>query len=305
MQNYDVITIGSTLIDIFIESSEFSVKKTPDGLMLCELLGDKIKVDKFTMTSGGGASNTAVGFSRQGFETAVISEMGKDTLSELALKDFQKENITSAYITQEKREETGMSVILVAPDGRRTVMVNRGAASMLEKKDVNWRLVKQSKWVHLSNISGQKDLFEKLFRIAEGDFDPGLSWNPGKDDIKLLINYQLSIPKNTIDILFVNSEEWDLLEPVQVALKDRIRQIVITNGREGGLVLTNGEKPFKFVADKVKAVEETGAGDAFVVGFVSGHLRGETTEDACKLAKENAASVVQQVGSKKGLLFVS
>lgn len=302
MQNYDVITIGSTLIDVFIESDELSVKKTSDGVMLCQLLGDKIDVDRFTVSSGGGASNTAVGFARQGFRTAIISELGKDTLAETALHDLRDEGVVTRYVTQEKREQTGMSVILVAPDGRRTVFVHRAAASMLEKRDVNWRLVEQSKWVHLTNVSGQKDLLEKLFTIVQDDHDPGFSWNPGKADIELLTNYQLDIPKNAIDILFVNEEEWEMCKSVQLALQDRVKQIVITNGKKGGRILLNGKAHCSYEIDKVKTLEVTGAGDAFAVGFVSQHLRGNDIDECYKLGKKNAASVVQQIGAKKGLL---
>ncbi|MEN8253153.1 MAG: carbohydrate kinase family protein [Patescibacteria group bacterium] len=302
MQNYDVIAIGSTLVDIFIESNEFAVKKTVNGLMLCELLGDKIEVDKFTMTSGGGASNAAVGFVRQGFQTAIISEMGKDTLAEKVLRDLQDEKVVTRYVVQEKREETGMSVILVVADGRRTVLVHRAAASMLEKKDINWRLVEQSKWVHLTNVSGQKDLMEKLFSVVGGDHDPGLSWNPGKSDIKLMAEYKLSVPKDTIDILFVNEEEWSLSKPVQVALKDRIRQIIITNGNKGGRIILQGKEYCKYNVDHTNTVEVTGAGDAFAVGYVSAHLSGGDVDACLKLAKKNSASVVQYVGAKKGLL---
>ena len=120
MHNYDVVTIGSTLVDIFIKSDEFSVKKTSDGLMLCELLGDKVEVDELIMTSGGGASNAAVGFARQGFQTAIISELGKDALAEKVLRDLQEESTSryccGTFISPEKKKKLSASLRLKDED---------------------------------------------------------------------------------------------------------------------------------------------------------------------------------------------
>ena len=106
-----------------------------------------------------------------------------------------------------------------------------------------------------------------------------------------------------VDILFVNEQEWKLLGSIQSTLKSRISNIVITSGNQGGRVLSVAGE-LKYEVEKQKAVDETGAGDSFAVGFVSEYLRGGELEDCLNLAKKNAASVVGQVGAKSGLLKV-
>ncbi|MBT7499136.1 MAG: carbohydrate kinase family protein [Candidatus Pacebacteria bacterium] len=88
---HDVISIGSSLVDIFVSSQKFHLKKENSALWLCEKYDEKVEVDSFKVTTGGGGSNTAVGFARMGFEVGVVSEMGQDSWSELILSDFKNE----------------------------------------------------------------------------------------------------------------------------------------------------------------------------------------------------------------------
>lgn len=299
---FEVVTMGASLVDLFIQSPEFILSRADNGVLLCSKYGDKIDVDSFTMTSGGGASNTAVGFARQGFSTAVITELGKDPLAEVVLRDFRQEGVETAWIVQEKREETGMSVILISPEGGRTVMVHRGASSMLENTDVPWLDLGECRWVHASNLSGQLELLQQLFFQVKETPTLGMSWNPGKADLKLLASGQLQIPSLSMDILTVNEQEWQMVAAVHDQIRKQLPRILITRGREGGVVLEQSGQSFPFEIIPVTTVDETGSGDAFAVGFIAAHLRGESTRDAIELGRQNAASVVQHMGGKQGLL---
>lgn len=299
---FEVVTIGASLVDLFIQSDEFSLTPSEQGVLLCSKYGDKIDVDGFHLTSGGGASNTAVGFARQGFRTAVITEVGKDPLAAVVLQDFRKDGVETAWVVQEKREETGMSVVLVAPDGGRTVMVHRGASSMLEKNDVPWLELSETRWIHATNLSGQLELLQQLMYQVREIPTVGLSWNPGKADLKLLAEGKLSVASLSVQILCLNQQEWELIQPVQEEIKRQVDLILITQGREGGVVLEKGEKEHPFEIIPVTAIDETGSGDAFAVGFIAAHLRGESIEAAIDLGRKNAASVVQALGAKTGML---
>ena len=164
---HDVITIGSALVDIFISSKNFHLKKETSALWLCEKYDEKIEVESFKVTTGGGGSNTAVGFARMGFTTGVVSELGEDSWSNLLLDDFKKEGVDTSLLVLERKEETGGSVILSAPDGVRTIMVHRGAASMLDAKDIPDHALINAKWIHLSSISGQREALQKIFSLKQ------------------------------------------------------------------------------------------------------------------------------------------
>lgn len=296
-----VITIGSTLVDLFVHSRDFQIKKMKEGLMLCQKYGDKIKLDRFNVYSGGGASNSAVGFKRMGFRVAVVSELGKDVWAQFVVEDLKRELVDVNLLIKEKKEQTGGSVILVGDDGGRTVMVHRGAASMLDPHDIPVTDLQEAEWVHLSNSGGRSKTLQLIFKTV-GSGSTGLSWNPGKEDIDLYMNSQLQIKKGLIEILLVNREEWLALEKKQDEIMEQIRIVVITHGRLGGQVFKQGSLVHEYDVEKVKVVDETGAGDAFGVGFIAAYLHNKSMEECCEWGKQNAASVVQHIGTKAGLL---
>lgn len=297
---YDVITIGSALTDIFISSNQFTVQDRAGSALLCQVYGDKIEVDDFEIHTGGGGSNTAVGFARQGFRTAVISEIGKDTLATVILEDFHKEKVATNLLVQEKREKTGGSVILIGADGGRTVMVHRGASSQLDAEDISVSHLKQAEWIHLSSISGRRDALQAIGKAL--DNTQKLSWNPGKAELQLLADEKIAIEDMHCQILLLNKEEWSIVSSIQQTIKHHVPEIIVTNGKKGGFVLHEGEeKPFSSSA--VKSIDDTGAGDAFGVGYVTSRIKGRNIEESTDYAIQNASAVIQAIGAKKGLLF--
>lgn len=302
----DVITIGSALVDIFIHSGQFMLRQEGDLTYVCQIYGDKIEVDKFDFLTGGGGSNTAVGFARRGYDTSVVTETGRDVWSNYILDELTRERVHTTFIQVEKKEQTGGSVILVGNDGGRTVMVHRGAASMLDPKDIPSDKVSEARWVHMSSISGRHDtlntVFEAVRNSSRQDQKTRLSWNPGKRELALIAADAIDMAKVPCTILIVNKQEWDSIQNVHQVVHDTIEQIVVTDGRNGGAIYCHGECLHQYEVSPIEAKEETGAGDAFSVGYISGYLEGKSIEAATQMGQENAASVVQHVGAKPGLL---
>ncbi len=298
---YDVISIGSALVDIFISSDNFHLKKESSALWLCEKYDDKIEVDSFTVVTGGGGSNTAVGFSKMGFKVGVVSELGTDAWSKLLLDDFKKESVHTELLISERKEETGGSVILSAPSGARTIMVHRGAASMLDVNDIPAHAVVDTKWLHLSSISGQQSALQKIFSLIN-QHQKRFSWNPGRAEIQLLNQGKINLTGIKVTVLFVNQAEWTSLTPVHKQLHQQCGQIVVTDSDKGGSIYQSGRLVHQYQGEKVTTVDGTGAGDAFAVGYVTAILHGRGIQRQADWGQKNAASVVQKIGAKAGLL---
>jgi len=297
----NVISIGSALVDIFITSDSFNLQETSQGMMLCHNFGDKVEVDSFEVHTGGGGSNTAIGFSRMGFNAALVSELGTDTWAKVILQDLIEEKVDTSLLIQENKEQTGGSVIMVATQGGRTVMVHRGAASMLDHYDIPEVALANADWIHLASISGQLPTLQKIFSVI-AQSKRQFSWNPGKAELELLASGELKLAGLRCSVLFVNLEEWAMLKKVVDSVWAWAELVVVTNGAEGGQVWQDGKLLRKYSAKSVVAVNETGAGDSFVVGFVSGMLMGHGLQECVEIANINAASVIQQTGAKQGLL---
>ncbi len=297
---YDVISIGSSLLDIFIKSNDLEADR--DGERQILTYGDKLELSDFHIVTGGGASNTAVSFARLGFATAVISETGRDEFASLINADFQKEGVATNLLIQEKLEKTGGSVVLVAKDSERVAMVHRGAASMLDPFDLPAFWLSQSRWLHLSSIGGRKETLAKIFKVVSSNQETKLSWNPGKKELELLLNEEFVIEQIPCEVFFVNQEEWDMIEPLHEEILLNFPQVVITKGKKGGEVHLFGKKKFEFEGEASTLVDSTGAGDAFAAAYVAATLYGHDTPTAIAWGVKNAGNVVAYFGAKLGLL---
>ncbi len=298
---YDVITIGSATVDIYMKSADFHLQKTDEGVLLCQEYGGKMDINLFQMASGGAGTNTAVGFSRMGFKTAAVVEIGKDVMGQVVWDQLQREHVETEFVITEKSEETAVSVLLISGDGGRSALTHRGASSMLEARDIPWNALKETRWIHLSNVSANTELLFTLFDFMREN-TVGLSWNPGKKELEMMAEDKILVERVTADMLFMNAEEWEVVKPIQERILKQIPQVIITEGFKGGKVYLKGEYQFTYQAVKVDVTQETGAGDAYVTGFVSAHLSGEDLLQACQWGVQNSTSVIQKMDAKQGLL---
>lgn len=298
---YQLISIGSALVDIFIHSADFQAQTSTEGKKLCHTYGDKLEVESFNVYTGGGASNTAVGFARLGLKTAIVSETGRDRFAYLVKQELLENRVSTKLLIEEKKEQTGGSVILVGEDGERTIMVHRGASSMLDPYDIPSFYVSQAEWIHLSSIAGRTETLTKVFDLVSREQNLNLSWNPGKNELQLLLDKQIKIESVPAKILILNQAEWELIKPLQKISLAHFPQVVVTAGPEGGVCYYQ-DKQTKFQAQPVEVVDTTGAGDAFAVGYVAAQILNKPIGTAIKWGVTNASSVIQYYGAKPGLL---
>lgn len=297
----DVLTIGSATVDIFMKSPEFHLQPTQEGVLLCQEYGGKLDIDQFQMTPGGAGTNIAVGLARLGFQTAAVVEIGKDVLGQMIWDELKREHVNTDFVITEKGEQTAVSVLLISGEGGRSALTHRGAASQLEARDIPWNFLSQTRWIHLSNIAGNEEILHLLFsHLTQSPV--GLSWNPGRKELDLLIQGKVVVESIRADILFMNSEEWQRCEQIQERLLQAVSIVVITDGKIGGKIFVHGQFEFAYHSKEVPVTQETGAGDAFATGFIAAHLAGFDPVTASKWGVENSTSVIQHMDAKQGLL---
>ena len=309
MNNYDVITIGSVTRDAFFKSGEFRVvedKKFRTGRAGCFVLGAKMEVPEVVFTTGGGGTNTAVGFARQGLRTGCIGRIGDDVSGQNVQRELKEEGVDD-LLQVDKEHATAYSLILVAPDGERTILEYRGANDYLSEKEIDWKNLK-SGWLFLDSLSGNKSLLEQALKWAKEN-RVKVAFNPGKRLIKL--GKELQNYLSDIDIFIANEDEASFITGIEpLNTKEIFAEIdqvikgiaVMTRGPEGVLV-SDGRNVYKAGVPDSPVIDRTGAGDAFSSGFVSGYIHSNgDIEYAIQLGTANATSVVQYFGAKKGLL---
>ena len=301
IQNFDVISIGSATIDIFVKSKDFIYDKK----LLSLKASSKNEIYQGLICSGGGSTNSSVAFSILGLKSACISLIGNSYLNSYIFDDLKKYKVYEKFISVDKSNITDFSVILVAPDGSRSILTHRGQ-STLEEKNFKWNQLKKSKWFYISSLEGNVDLLEKIIGFAKEN-SIKIALNPGKRE---LAKPKKLIPLvKMVDFLNLNQEETEMLLNV-THLDDsffnrvhdlKIPFVTITDGRQGAYVLSN-QKQYYSPAAQSKPIDETGAGDSFGATFVSALIYHKSPQEALYWAISNSASVVSYLGAKAGLL---
>ena len=90
---FDIITFGSATRDLFVESKDFKTlksKKFITGQGLCFNLGSKIQINDLFFATGGGGTNSATAFVKQGLKTAYVGKMGNDPGGRAIIEELEK-----------------------------------------------------------------------------------------------------------------------------------------------------------------------------------------------------------------------
>jgi len=309
---YDIITFGSASRDIFLKPKSSKVVKGKSfitGKGVCFNLGSKIEVEDMFLSSGGGGTNSAATFTKQGLKTAYCGKVGDDLAGEEIIDELKKLKIDTNLISKTNAKPTNHSVVLSGMDTDRTIFVFRGASELLCGCDIPWDKLK-TKWFYLAPLSGEvcnisKDLIDFASRRKIK-----VAFNPGNSQLCLSMSVLKDILKR-VDILILNQEEASLLTGIpykeEVSLFKKIDELcpgisIMTKGSRG-VVVSDGKHLYRALPTESKIVDRTGAGDSFGAGFVSGFLQSEgDIEYAIQLGTANSSSCLSKWGAKEGLL---
>jgi ribokinase len=294
---YDVISFGSAVLDVFLKSPDFRLVKNK-GIFTAQSLvipyGVKSEVSDLVVASGGGGTNTAVGFARLGLKSTVVARCGWDFAGKIIRQEIKKEKVSDEFLAQTEGERTDYSTILIGPDGNRTILVYRGTTrletSLVDFKNLN------SFWFYIASLEGNLDLLQRLVDYAQKNHIK-VAINPGKREIKEKEKLIALLQK--VEVLIVNQEEIKLLGDLPSLTKT---MVAITAGEKGVVLKVPGKGQLKMSGFKVEMTDQTGAGDGFGSGFIGGLAKGLEIEKALKLGVANGASVVTKIGAKEGLI---
>lgn len=301
-----ILAIGAAVQDVFLShSDEFKpVTEKPHEAFMHLPMGAKADVNNITFSTGGGATNAAVTFARQGIHAEFMGTIGHDPAGQAVLDDLDNEGVDTQHVSYSERYNTGYSVLLLAPNGERTILTYRGASTHYDAH--NFDLTKSdAEWVYVSSMAGSMEALHKIFEQARL-LKKKIMFNPGKGE--LAQPRKLKALLEDVDVLSVNREEMQTiveggeLEELARHALHYVPVAVVSDG-PNGVVATDGKSIVRAgMYEDVKVVDRTGAGDAFGSGFLSQWAVGKSLKDAIVFASANSTSVVTKIGAKKGIL---
>ncbi len=311
---HDVVGLGSAIVDIIARCDDaFITAQGLDKGMMRLIDADEAarlygEMGPAVEVSGGTVPNTCVGLASFGGTAAFMGRVAKDQFGDVFAHDLRAVGVTYRNEPADNSAPTGRCLILVTPDGERTMNTHLGANAELSTAEIDPELIRDSKVLYLEGYSFDgpkaKEAFYEAAKIAR--------------EARTTVSLTLSDPfcverhrqsfldfiKSGVDLLFANHREIlslyeteDLTEACNRLRKD-CALAAVTRSEKGSLILTP-DRVIDVQAEPVeRVVDTTGAGDLFAAGFLFGYARSFDLRTCGRLGSISAAEVISHIGPR-------
>jgi sugar/nucleoside kinase (ribokinase family) len=315
MQEHDVVGIGNAIVDIIGRCDEAFLTKhgcakgsmqLVDAAAVAKLYGD---MGPAVEISGGSGANTIVGVASFGGKAGFIGKTANDQFGEVFGHDIRTAGVTFKTPPAPKGSEpTGRCLVLVTPDGQRTMNTFLGVSPQLGGGEVDADLVASARIVYLEGYLFDRPEAKAAFRqaaniAAKAGRQVALSLSDSFCVDRHRAEF-LDLIRSSIDILFANEAEITSLyetksfdEAARRAAADT-KLAALTRSEKGSVILGGGKSIAIPAASVAKVVDTTGAGDLYAAGFLFGIATGRDLETSGRLGSLAAAEIISHIGAR-------
>ncbi|MEY3616436.1 MAG: hypothetical protein RLZZ518_1439 [Actinomycetota bacterium] len=308
------VTIGNAMVDIIASVTEdflLTHNLTKASMMLVD--DDRSRhlhahVTPNMMSSGGSVANTSHGLASLGGRSGFIGKIADDDLGRVFATDLHEAGVSFFPAPKDHGLPTGRCVIVVTPDGQRTMNTFLGAGAVLCPADISREAVQSAEWVFLEGYLFDKDDAKEAFRVAAQ-----YAHEAGRK-VALTLSDSFCVQRHhadfynlvceEVDLLFANEHELavlfgtdDFAASVRV-LREKCPLAVVTRSKQGSVVVS-GDEYIEVPALPVDPiVDATGAGDMYAAGFLYGLTHGKSLEQCAEIGTICAAEVIMHMGPR-------
>ncbi len=311
---YDVTGIGNAIVDIIGRCDDAYLQAIGAGKGSMRLVdADEIAkiysgMGSAIETSGGSAANTLAGIASFGGRAGFIGKVADDEFGRIFSHDIRAIGVKFTAPPVSGSMPTSRSLILVTPDGERTMNTFLGISTDLDHGQLDRDLIRDSAILYLEGYLFDRPEAKAAFREALGEAKrAGRKVALTLSDAFCVDRHRaefLTLIRSGVDILFANESEITSLYETQNfdTAADHIRRdiklAVLTRSAKGSVILADGQS-ISIPADKIeKVIDTTGAGDLYAAGFLFGYANGKSLETSGKLASLAAAEVISHIGAR-------
>jgi ribokinase len=262
-------------------------------------VGETLHGTQFRMGYGGKGANQAVMAAKLRAEVTMVCKLGRDVFGEGTLENFRAYGVDTTHVTFTEDAFSGVAPIAVDPEGRNAIIIVTGANDLLSLDDLERaRPAIAAAEVVVCQLEVPVETTLSALRIAREEgvrtiFNPA----PARDDLPDEL-FRLS------DVICPNEPETELLtgmpagkEAARELLARGVGAVALTLG-EHGCLLVEGDSVTEVPVAPVRAVDTTGAGDAFVGALATFLAAGHSPVDAAERSNAVAALSVQGRGTQ-------
>ena len=313
----DLIGLGNAIVDIIVkvEDKFFEINNLKKGSMNLinsnesENFLKNCKIIK--KVSGGSSANTVVCLAELGNNVQFIGRVKDDNFGKFFSSDIKKSNTIFNAQPVEKGPSSAHSIIFISPDAQRTMCTYLGASVEFEPNDINFNLIKNSKYLYLEGYlwdsDSAKNAFLKAAKLAK------------ESDTKIILSLSdsfcvdrhresfLDLISNYIDIVFCNkSEILSLFQENDIpscrkSISSLCELVIITLGSKGSLIINKGNYETINPTPLGKIIDTTGAGDLYAGGFIHGLINNYSLKKCGEIGSLCAGYIITQLGSRSNI----
>ncbi|MGF1501038.1 MAG: adenosine kinase [Paracoccaceae bacterium] len=312
----EVVAIGNAIVDVIAEVDDGFLSREGIEKGVMQLIDTERARTLYAAMppareiSGGSAANTIAGLAALGHRTAFVGKTRTDQLGRIFAHDIRALGTLydGPFIDGEAgAAETARCLVLVTPDGERSMNTYLGVSGALVAGEIDEALMARADWLYLEGYlfdsPEAKAAYERAIRavraaggrVAFSVSDPFCVHRHRADMTRLIAE--------GVDLLFANRAEALALyetDDLETAL-DRVAEAAplaaVTLSEEGAIVVTERGR-FPVPAVPTRVADTTGAGDLFAAGFLAGVLRGREPMDCARMGAVAAAEIVSHLGAR-------
>ena len=310
----DVLGIGNAIVDILVQTDEaflnenglikgtMTLVSSDDQRDLYEKTGQAIE------SSGGSASNTLAGVAALGSRAAFAGKVKKDQLGRVFGHDIRAASVTYETKMSIDGAPTATCLVLITPDGQRTMQTFLGACVEFSVDDLDIEQIQSAKIVYLEGyLWDPEPAREAFFKAAEIAHEAGCKVALSLSDPFCVDRHRegfLAFIEEHVDILFANEDEilslyqLDDFESVAKRIQGVVEIAALTRSEKGSVIVTADAITPVPTRPVDKVVDTTGAGDAYAAGFLAAYTQGRDLTTAAVLGSLLASLIIQQIGAR-------
>ncbi|MCB9990727.1 MAG: adenosine kinase [Rhodospirillales bacterium] len=317
--DYDIVAIGNAMVDVLAHVNEDFLRRRVEeqglikgGMTLVEsdvAVQTLARLKEHVMKPGGSACNVMFGIRSFGGRCAFIGKVADDHIGRQFREFLAEQDIgfnVPSY-TGPIGAVTGRSLIMITPDGVRSMATFLGASKTLRPEDVDEELVSASRFLYLEGYLFDQALAQKTFHYAAD-----IAKTAGRKIVLNLSDPQcverhksdfLDFVRHQAHIVFATEKEIKALYGARTLIEalNAVREmceIAAITRSEKGSVIVSGEQTIEIEARKVEVVDTTGAGDQYAAGFLHGLTRNVSLPACGRLATAAASQVITHDGGQ-------
>lgn len=311
----DIVAIGNAIVDVIATTDEAFLDAEALAKGSMQLISAERATDLYAKMgpgreiSGGSAANTVAGMAALGRKCGFIGQVASDQLGQVFSHDIRAIDVAFTTPAREGEPPTAQCLILVTPDGQRTMNTFLGASQFLPATALDRDMIAGADILYLEGYLWDPEepraAMQSAIRIArEAGRKVAFTLSDAFCIERHRDSFHRLIDNGDIDILFANEAEMhslmqsDHFDESVAAVAAKVPLLVVTRGPNGALAVKGDVRTEVHAEPVAKVVDTTGAGDLFAAGFLAGQAAGRSIADSLTMGSICAAEVISHYGPR-------